>query len=267
MKQTQEYTVTLTTLGPLHVGGLDDPLGAEDNPVAMIGGRPCIPGPTLKGAFRAEMERFLVATGNEKLRPCLTSTLPSPAEQALTSGETAFYRPRPCALRVRATDRGQRTDAGANKQGEEAQESICPACYVLGAMGLVGFVSVPFLMPVGDVKPESLYSSRIDRVTGTVVGGNRSYQVIVPGAQFKGKMEVLFEDKVLGWSFGKKRPVRTPAGDALEVDQWLDDAGALGSTQEELLQKLVLERLTAIDVIGGYRSKGFGAVKIEVQEG
>lgn len=266
MKETRKYRITLTTLGPLHVGGLDDPLGAEDNPVAMIGGRPCIPGPTLKGALRAELERYLISTEKEGLRPCLTSTSPSPAEEALTSGATAFYRPRPCALRARSTGGNGQKKEDTSRGAEQKQKPICPACYVLGAMGLVGFVSLPFLMAQGDVTPESLYSSRIDRVTGTVVGGNRSYQVIKPGAQFTGRMDVLLEDKVVGWSFGAKRPVRTPSGDALEVDQWLDDTAAIAGSRDELLTRLVVDRLKAIDLIGGYRSKGFGAVKIEVAE-
>lgn len=252
MKDIRRYTVTLTTLGPLHVGGLDDPLGsADENPVAVIGGRACIPGPTLKGALRAEIERFLIATGETALRPCLTTTQPSEAEKSLTEGEREFFLPRPCALAVRGSGNG--SDRG-----------ICPACYLLGAQGLVGFVSVPFLMADNSVKPEVLYASRLDRATGTVVGGNRSYQVIPPGVRFTGRMDVLFDDKVLGWSFGKKRPIRSRDGTDLDVDDWIDNSNVLGSDPDKLLEQLVLERLTSIDLIGGYRSKGFGAVEVEV---
>lgn len=260
MKTSQKYKIALTTTSPLHVGGLDDPLGAEDNPVALIGGQPCIPGPSLKGALRAEIERFLIdrANGDSELLPCLTTTEPSPGEKALAAGERKIYRPRPCSI--------VRDSNNENRGHRKKQEAICPACYILGAQGLVGFASVPFLMAVGDLKPESLYSSRIDRVTGTVASGNRSYQVIKPGARFEGEMDVLLEDAILGWSFGTKRPIRNRDGEVLEVDQWLDHAAALGQDQEGLLKSLVLERLESINLIGGYRSKGFGAVAIKVEK-
>lgn len=254
MKEIRRYKVSLETLGPLHVGGLDDPLGsADDNPVAVVGGRACVPGPTLKGALRAEIERFLIGHGEPALRPCLTTSKPSDAELSVASGDRALFLPRPCSLAVRGG-------------GNESDRGICPACYLLGAQGLVGFVSVPFLMAPAGVVPESLYASRLDRVTGTVVGNNRSYQVIPPGVQFTGRMDVLVEDKVSGWSFGKKRPIRSRDGADLEVDGWIDSSNGLNvADREQLLEQLLLERMRSIDLIGGYRSKGFGAVSVKVE--
>jgi len=253
VKETKRFTVTVKTLGPLHVGGPDDPLGsADDNPVAMIGKTACIPGPTLKGALRAEIERYLISLNAPELRPCLTTAQPSEAEKALTDGDRVLFRKKPCALK-----------AGS---GYSEQEPICPACYLLGAQGLVGFVSVPFLMAPETVKPGVLYASRLDRVTGTVVGGNRSYQVIPPDVPFSGIMDVLIEDKVTGWTFGRKRPIRTREGDSLDVDAWIDCANRLPTSDAvSLLDELVLNRLKSINVIGGYRSKGFGAVEVEVK--
>lgn len=262
MKWYKRYQITLTTVGPLHVGGLDDPLGSEgENPVALIGNRPCIPGPSLKGAYRAELERFLISKRSDALKPCLVSTGKSNAEEQLV--KDGMYRQGSCEMRARLRPTGVSATDGTTAR----HKSICPACYVLGAQGLVGFVSVPFLMAKPGTQVESLYSSRINRATGTVTAGNRSYQLIGPDVQFTGELIILIEDGALGWKFGEKRPIRTADGSALDVDQWLDEPGDLPvGDQAVLLGDLVVERLKAIDVLGGYRSKGFGSVNIQVDE-
>lgn len=134
--------------------------------------------------------------------------------------------------------------------------SICPICYFLGAMGLPGFVRIPFLY--AEISPEELYSSRIDRARNTVVGGtNRPYQLVPVNTKFTGHLRVMLEDPVSGWNVGKPRLL----GDKTLGDKWLEDSTL---EAENLIDTYILERLKNIKILGGYRSKGFGAVRIEV---
>jgi CRISPR/Cas system CSM-associated protein Csm3 (group 7 of RAMP superfamily) len=59
MIRVARYTITATSLSPIRIGGREDPLSEADNPVAVVGGRVCVPGPSLKGALRNELERHL----------------------------------------------------------------------------------------------------------------------------------------------------------------------------------------------------------------
>jgi CRISPR/Cas system CSM-associated protein Csm3 (group 7 of RAMP superfamily) len=239
------YLITATTLDPMRVGGKDDPLSEADNPLAIVGGRVCIPGPSLKGALRAELERYLndqmYDTKTSRWRsehaasqPCIPSTRFSPDERQLIS--SGHFRSRACRY-------------------PSDNESICPVCYLLGTQGLVGFVKVPFLFT--NVTYSELYSARLDRSSRSVAEKtNRSYQLIPPETNFKGTLEVIRSDDLLGWELGKIRPLKeSTLGDAWIRSDW---------TADKILNELLIDRLTAIRSIGGYRSKGFGGVRIEV---
>jgi len=60
MLHEKTVTVTITTKEPLRIGGKKDPLSGADNPVTRVGGKLVIPGSSLKGALRAEIEKFLI---------------------------------------------------------------------------------------------------------------------------------------------------------------------------------------------------------------
>lgn len=239
------FSVTLTTTDPIRIGGKEDPLAAADNPTSVVGGRVCIPGPSLKGALRAEIEAHLIDTcfrqgawpQNElPSQPCIPSTKPTRDEERLIR-EGRFRR---SACRYPGND------------------GICPACYILGAQGLVGFVSVPFLFT--DVSYGELYSTRLDRTRRTVVQGtNRPYQHVPPGAKFVGALEVTVSDSILGWSLGQPRKLAESA----KGDAWLSDGKWSG---DRIIKELIVDRFQAIRSIGGYRSKGFGGVAINVKE-
>ena len=47
---------------PLRIGAAEDPRSGIHNPVAMVGEKVVIPGSSLKGALRAQMEQFLIET-------------------------------------------------------------------------------------------------------------------------------------------------------------------------------------------------------------
>jgi len=91
-------------------------------------------------------------------------------------------------------------------------------------------------------------------------GTNRPYQLIPPESKFGGELEIIIRDEVLGWELGRPRPL----GEATAGDLWLADGS--GWSQERILKELVEDRLKGIGTLGGYRSKGFGGVKIELSE-
>ncbi|MCX8052390.1 MAG: RAMP superfamily CRISPR-associated protein [Armatimonadetes bacterium] len=231
------------------------PLSQADNPTAIVGGRPCVPGSTLKGALRAKIERWLLGTAydpkqnkwhDEELKPCVPSTRLSNDEKRLV--EENRYRGKSCSYG--GSDRGQ------EKNGEKPK-TICPVCYLLGAQGLVGFVSVPFLF--AEPGYQNLYSSSIDRASGTVKSGtNRPYQLVPPGAKFVGELEILLENGFLGWKLGSPRPLRENPN----ADAWLKNE----QYEPEALASFVVDRLASIGYIGGYRSKGCGRVEISVKK-
>ena len=269
MISEKRYKIELEAVEPLRIGAVEDPRSGVHNPVAKVGERVVIPGSSLKGALRAEIEQFLIETyydiksqswarDKEALQPCVPAPKPSSDEQALI--DLGKYRPKachyPCELEERF-QRGEKVFRGkCTRDGKAAPHSICPACYFLGAMGLPGFVRVPFLY--AELPPEELYSARIDRGTGTVVEGtNRPYQLVPADTKFIGDLLVVLEDPVNGWEVGKPRPL----GGKTLGDKWLqaEDFGV-----EDLIDTYIIKRLGNIKILGGYKSKGFGAVKIEV---
>lgn len=257
MLEEKRFVVTLKTLEPFRVGGKKDPLSGADNPVTRVGEKLVVPGSSLKGALRAEIERYLIDThfDNSKnewprdknaLQPCIPGAKLSADEKDLIRrqkyiGNSCHY---PCP----------------DKKCTVEEHSICPACYILGAMGLNGFVRVPFLFEVSTIKTDELYSARMDRATKTVMEGtNRPYELVPKETEFKGEMVVTTEDTLLGWKLGESRPLK----DRTDGDKWL-----AGNTidQESFIKIYITDRLEAIPILGGYKSKGFGQVKISVQK-
>lgn len=248
------YEIILTNSEPLRIGGPDDPLSGEHNAVARVGSMVVIPGSSLKGALRAAIEHWLVdqhyqngswKPGAEQYKPCIPADRPSPDEQALINA--GKYRGPNCRYR------------NTPKDIDRGHQPICPVCYFLGAMGLEGFVRVPFLN--ADVSANKLYSSRIDRAIKTVAEKtNRPYELVPPDTQFKGNLEVVIEDTLLGWRLGSPRKL----GERSLGDKWLEQGNS--SDSAGLIQQYLIERLKSIQIMGGYKSKGFGRVKIEVQK-
>jgi len=254
----KQFEIVLTTLEPLRIGGLDDPLSGAQNAVAKVGDRVVVPGSSLKGKLRSEIEKHLIRefyrdgkweSGKEMLQPCIPGAELSKDEEALvgkyrdTSGSCRY----PC-------DR---------KKCKDRTHSICPVCYFLGAMGLSGFVRVPFLF--SDVSVNELYSASMDRAKGTVKERtNRPYQLVPDGSEFRGVLSVTISDSLLNWQLGRARSLKeTPT----LGDQWLQDGSPYaGKSADELINEFIIERLRAIQIIGGYKSKGFGKVKVEAKE-
>jgi CRISPR/Cas system CSM-associated protein Csm3 (group 7 of RAMP superfamily) len=240
----RKYAVIITAEQPLRVGGYKDPISDVDAPLAMVGDQIVIPGSSLKGAYRNELENYLIlnhADQNGAMRPCIPA-----AWNNLSHDERAL---------IREQHKYKGECCGYDyKSGR--QENICPTCYLLGTMGLVGFVLVPYLVTGAD--PEEGYAVRRDRVLGKAADrSNRSVLLMPPGTVFTGELSVLLEDKVRGWELGQPRPLKSRR----YSDAWLKQPWPV----EEVLQELVVERLEAIARIGGYISKGFGNVSVKVE--
>lgn len=250
------WTITLETLSPLHIGGQDNPLTGMENAVARVGDKLVIPGPSLKGALRHSIETYLIDRYYDAshrrwphelgaLQPCMAGAGDiSPEEVQLVRID-----------KYHGDLRGRGGRSGCAYQSGRPS-TICPVCYLLGAQGLTGFVQVPFL--TAERNADALYSGRIDRAKGTIAERtNRPYELVRDGVQFTGLLRVLDKDDLRGWQFGAPRQLQ----DEGTPDTWLPSADW---DAERILKELIVERLQAIQVIGGYRSKGFGRVKVTV---
>lgn len=258
MIKEKSLQIQLTTKEPLRIGGKKDPLSGAENPVTRVGGKLAIPGSSLKGAMRAEIERFLIdlyysngkwKDGFEHFKPCIPADELSADEiQLVRAGK---YRDQGGNCRYPCTDK---------KCGNKINHSICPVCYLLGSMGLNGFIKVPFLY--ADTSASELYSSRIDRATKTIAQGtNRPYELVSDGTVFKGTLTVLLEDTILNWKLGEPRDL----GETRTLgDKWVEGKKLDEKAQEDFIKTHIIERLEAIKVIGGYKSKGFGTVEISI---
>lgn len=250
--------ITMITKEPFRIGGKEDPLRGQENPVAMVGEQIVVPGPSLKGSLRSEIERFLIDTyydkdkkswesGKEAIKPCI----PSPEKQ-LSKDEMELVK----SGKYRGIGCHYPCDPKPNKCNNE-EHTICPVCYLLGANGLNGFVRVPFLNAEISSASE-LYSARLDRATGTVTQGtNRPYSIVPSGVTFKGTLEITLRNAVLDWTLGKERKL----GDRTGGDTWLQQDGW---TEERIINDLIVKRLESIELLGGYKSKGCGKVEIKV---
>jgi len=252
------YRVILTTLEPFRIGGTGHILSDLSNPIVLLRGNvPAIPGTSLKGAWRSQIERFLIDyLGNslnegEKrgLKPCIPASDITDDEKALIG---KYKRGK--------DDKGNYIYSHSPCNYDRNSDYICPACYLLGAMTLQGFVRVPFLLPVeGQDELETLlYSIREDRAKGGAAKGqNRDWPVINPGVKFEGMIEVLEKDELKGWYFGKERNNLRYKN----LDRWLKDNHW---SEENILNELFKKCLESIEILGGFKSKGCGRVSVAI---
>lgn len=233
------YDVELTTEQPFHIGAVRDPMSDVHNPFTVLGGQAVVQGPSLKGALRAQLEEYLILNygDNPAMKPCIPTPNLSNDERIL-AGEGKKYRGFSCAK-----GKGKRR--------------LCPTCYLLGAMGLVGFVQVPYLYLVSEDEIEEIYCNRRDRALNTVAEGkNFTIQAIPDGAVFRGTLEVLLRDQIRDWTLSRDRRLRTFRDEWLEGNPYRD--------QDAFIQEFIVDRLTSITKMGGMVSKGFGNVNISV---
>lgn len=264
LKNWVKFKIEVETEEPFRVGATKDVFTDIDNPIVLLNNEPAIPATSLKGAWREEIERWLIATYyDEKTRkwkdpamqPCIPAGKISDDERELLKQNK--YKNRTWT----DNQKQQHFEPEQCEYKKGARTYICPACYLLGAQGLNGFARVPFLFPVEGQKDleKELYSLREDRaVGGAVKGSNRSWFIVQKGVKFEGTLEVLREDKIKAWTFGKPRGLAYGEG-----DKWLESNGW---NAERITKDLIIDRLQSIELLGGFKSKGCGKVKITVQE-
>ena len=139
MISEKRYKIELETIDPLRVGGVEDPRSGIHNPVTKVGDKVVIPGPSLKGALRAEMEQFLIEAWYDKvsqswptdkvaLQPCIPAPRPTTDELALINRgkyrrEACHY---PCEIQKRL-EKGKEVVRGKCTSAKGANpHSICP---------------------------------------------------------------------------------------------------------------------------------------------
>lgn len=254
MKKINKYKITLTTLEPFRIGTSKDVMSAFDNPVAMIGGKVVVQGPTLKGYLRNKMEEYLIDkySKNNLMKPCIPSS-----ENTLSADE-----------KILINDGKYRLHGACQYSSEDTRrrsETICPVCYFLGANGLNGFVRVPYLYT--ESRPDELYSVRADRAKDSVVDRtNRNYQIMADNIVFEGILEILISNSINGWELGKIRNIQ----DKNKLDNWLNENSVkfnkrfMGLTFNELFEEFIKDRIEGENIIGGFKSKGCGKVNIEM---
>lgn len=259
--QWKEYTVTLETLSPLHIGATRDVFTSIENSIVRLQNQAIVPSTTLKGAWRNQIERFLIGEYYDSskkewrkagVQPCIPGRASDDEKRILNDKQWVEAKRRSEIREYRE----YKEPCTYNKYGDP----ICPACYLLGAQTLLGFVRVPFLkLAEGqDRTDEELYSLRIDRETETgVEGANRSWYVVNAGIRFVGTLQVLQRDDLRHWTLGQARTL----GARGKVDRWLDDPAW---TAQAIYDKLIKGCLESISIIGGFRSKDCGKVKITV---
>jgi CRISPR/Cas system CSM-associated protein Csm3 (group 7 of RAMP superfamily) len=256
MIKEKAYRLSIKTTEPLRIGAKKDPMSGADNPVTRVGGGLAIPGSSLKGALRNQVESYLIdkffsggkwQAGKEEWRPCVPGAELSADERRLI--RDGKYREQDRTCHYPCTDR----ECG------EKTHSICPVCYLFGAMTLPGFVRVPFLYAEGSAN--ELFSLRLDRATKTVPqvgrgGPARTYELVPQATVFSGVLHITLEDTVSGWRLGQPRKL---AEQRTHGDNWL-----VGQSydQDAFVKEFLLDRLAAVKVIGGYKSKGFGGIEV-----
>jgi len=242
-QEVAKFHIRVETLQPFHLGTNKDPMSDVEGPVATLGGEPVIQGTSLKGALRQQIEEYLILNyaDDETMKPCIPAprnNLSLDEKRLIREGK---YRGPNCGY-----DFKNKKDA-----------TLCPTCYLLGTMGLVGFVQVPYLYISNEVNVEEMYANRRDRGTNRVADrANRSMQLLPRGTVFEGELEVILRDRVRGWVLGQPRKLSAHYHDAwLEKRHW---------SQDEFIREFILDRLEAIPRLGGHISKGFGNVAITV---
>lgn len=245
-----KYEIELVTKAPFRIGGVRPVPGTTDvdSPIVRLGNKVVVQGTSLKGALRAEMERYLIDQFFDKTNDRWTNAWMKPCI--------------PADERTVSPDEKKLIERGLYKYScsyPNHDDYICPICYLLGARGLIGFVDVPFLrLERGDIG--LLQFIREDRVTGTSAKGESGalgkFEAIPEDSVFKGVITILEEDDIVGWKLGEPRELARSKG-----DKWLESGDW---TKEKILKELIEDRLKAIIKLGGYKSKGFGDVQINV---
>lgn len=178
-----ELTVKYTTLGTLSIGGGDQSQSIVDSPLMRVGGEPVIPGSSLKGALRSNIEAILAQRG-EKV--CVPSTA---IPNTIKRDQHADYA------------------AGIGRKPPCDPQMPCPVCQMFGTaggkQGLSGRVIVLDARLTNTFDPAILTERAhvaIRRDTRAQAGGALvSVEAVDAGVEFSGVIRLInAEDWMVG---------------------------------------------------------------------
>lgn len=181
-----ELTIKYTTLGTLSIGAGDQPQSTVDSPLIRIGGEPVIPGSSLKGALRSNLEAILAQRGVEVCVPY--TAIPDRIR-------------RDNRLRKEYLQKIERLDTC------DPRDPVCPICQMFGtaggAQGLSGHVIV-LDARLKDTFDPAILTERthvaITRDTRSQAGGALvSVEAVDAGVEFSGIIRLVNpEDWMVG---------------------------------------------------------------------
>jgi len=180
-----ELKVDYETLGSLSIGAGDQPQSTVDSPVVRIGGEPVIPGSSLKGALRSNIEAILAAHAVDVCVPY--TAIPNEVRK---EGKTGEY--------VKKIGRLQPCDP---------QRKVCPVCQIFGtAGGRVGLSGRAIVLDVqlADEFDPAILTERthvaITRDMRSQAGGALvSVEAVDAGVEFTGEIRLVNpEDWMVG---------------------------------------------------------------------
>ena len=108
-----DIEVKYTTQGALAISAGDQPAEIVESPVIKLGGKPVIPGSSLKGALRSTLESMLAAQSVEVCVPFAAIPRPQRRDRERETYLRKIGRKGPC----------------------EDMDNLCPVCSIFGAMG------------------------------------------------------------------------------------------------------------------------------------
>lgn len=219
-----EIVLEFVTTASLSIRAGDQPQEITDAPVIKIGGKPVLPGSSLKGALRSSLEGLLAARG---VSVCVPATA-IPNEIKREKREQQYLE-----------------KIGRKKPCEPQDKDLCPVCLIFGTAGqksgLSGSAIFLDATLTGEVSPETLLERThvaITRDTRSQAGGALvTVESVDAGAKFVGSVRLI-------------NPEDWQVGAILQAIEWLKQLGigskktagygqlniAVQSIQKKLLQ-------------------------------
>lgn len=172
----------LVALGALHIGsGLGD--NKTDARVMRLNGQPYIPGSSLKGVIRSNLERMIATLIDKDGFNYTTCLLDSDYAQEL-------------GVECVTVDSNLREDL-AKKKGkeffEELSDSLCSVCKIFGSTEISSKLKLSDAFLLNQAKTSIRDGIAVDRDTGTTKQGAKyDYEVVEKGAEFD--FELIIEN-------------------------------------------------------------------------
>jgi len=249
----------------LHIGAAPSPLTEKKGSVFKVDRTPVVPATSFKGALRNQMELLFI----EGLKDFKTIFNPDREDML----KPCIPSPRPTKAEVELFEKGYRGKMEGNKytghceiQSDENEVNpgelgICPACYFMGATGIMGFLRFCNFYPgQGDWLVDQT-NIRIDRKTNTTAQRAKvDGEQVKPNTEFTGTIEVINKTPQ-GFEFGKPRKIGNKT-----IDMWLEKWTEQDSDKRKrtLIEKILFPAIQNIKLLGGQKSRGAGKVKVEI---